>query len=229
MSIQKRGTRRSIHSLNYWEKGIVKITTWIMKLWLLTLRVTIPPKEQHLLDSLTQGPKIFAMWHNRLFTGPYFKQRWGKKRRMHGLVSASKDGAWLAEILESVGMGAIRGSSSFRGQVAYKEMLTVLNEGSDVVITPDGPRGPCYDLKVGLVNLVLETRLPLYLLGVYFHKAYRLKSWDGFYVPWPFSRISIFTEKLEPKDLENMSGDLEAMAAGVRERLMTINGPNLRS
>lgn len=221
--MQRKATGKSVNCLRYWEKGIVKVITWIMKLWLLTLRINISSKEQHLLDTLSREPKIFAMWHNRLFTGPYFKQRWGKRRTMYGLVSASKDGAWLAEILKNVGMGAIRGSSSFRGQSAYKEMLRVLKEGSDIVITPDGPRGPCYDFKAGLVSLVLETRLPLYLLGVHFHRAYRLNSWDGFYVPIPFSKISIFTQKLEPKDFEDMGRDIETIAPTLRERLMAIN------
>lgn len=215
--------RKKVHSLRWWERFIVQLAVGAMKLWLKTLRVAIDEPHQRLMESLTKDPKLCALWHNRLFVGPYIKKRWGAKRKVYGLVSASKDGAWLAEILKNVKMGAIRGSSSFRGQFAYKEMLTALSEGVDVVITPDGPRGPCYSIKAGLVNLILETRLPLYLLGVKFDKAWRLKSWDKFYVPKPFSKITICVEVLTFSDLEKISTDAEVITAYLRGRLMAIN------
>jgi lysophospholipid acyltransferase (LPLAT)-like uncharacterized protein len=122
------------------------------------------------------------------------KRRFAPNNPVNGLVSASKDGAWLTAFFKLLGISSIRGSSSWRGGAAMLEIIRKLEAGEDVGITPDGPRGPCYNWKHGSAQLALKTGHPLFLLGMRFHKASRLHSWDKFYIPFPFSRVDLLLD-----------------------------------
>ncbi len=130
-------------------------------------------------------------WHNRLFAVGYLYLKFCRTRTIFGLISASRDGAWLAAFFRLIGLNAIRGSSSWRGAQALRELINVVDQGGDIAITPDGPRGPCYDFKKGALMVVRKARCPVLLFSCTFSNAWRLKSWDGFYLPKPFSMLSI--------------------------------------
>jgi lysophospholipid acyltransferase (LPLAT)-like uncharacterized protein len=107
---------------------------------------------------------IFALWHNRLALSAILYHRYILKRlperRMAGMVSASRDGGLLAEILRHFGIEAVRGSSSRRGPQALMEMTTWAGRGYDLAITPDGPRGPRYEVQEGVVATAQRCRSP---------------------------------------------------------------------
>jgi len=84
----------------------------------------------------------------------------------------------------------VRGSSSWRGAQALREALAILQAG-DLGITPDGPRGPCYDFKPGAALLARKANCPVALLALNFDRALRLNSWDGFLFPLPFSKVEL--------------------------------------
>ena len=140
---------------------------------------------------------IFCIWHNRLALS--MKMYFAFMRRQHqaaglaALVSASRDGAFLAAILERFGVQPVRGSSSRRGGQALLELTTWADRGYDLAITPDGPRGPRYAVQEGAMALAQVTGLPL--IPVSFHLGWKIqvKSWDRFQIPLPFSRCEIIT------------------------------------
>ena len=107
-------------------------------------------------------PVIFAIWHNRLAIVMAF---WAHVRRrqphlkLAALVSASRDGGLLARTLEHFGVQPVRGSSSRRGPQALREAVSLVNEGYCVAITPDGPRGPKYQVQPGVIALAQLTGL----------------------------------------------------------------------
>jgi len=107
------------------------------------------------------------------------------------LTSPSKDGDILAGVMANLGMGSVRGSSSRRGSTAIRELAALLESGVDLAITPDGPRGPKYSLGPGAVFLSQKTGIPIMPLHARYHSAFRLKTWDDFAIPIPFSRIDI--------------------------------------
>ncbi len=88
-------------------------------------------------------------------------------------------------------MGAIRGSSSRRGSRALRECADHLNSGADLAVTPDGPKGPKYHLGPGLILLSQTTGARILPMHVKFSRALELKSWDGFRIPLPFSRVDV--------------------------------------
>jgi len=165
-------------------------------------------------------PVAFVLWHNRLFITTEIHRRFRPHRPLYALISASKDGALLTAFFSMVeGMQAVRGSSSNFGREAASALVDMLRAGNDIGITPDGPRGPCYDMKPGAVIVPRRTRTPILLLGGEFESAWQLKSWDRFYLPKPFSRVRIRCELIEPDQL----ADRDAAIALIRERLLAIN------
>ena len=110
---------------------------------------------------------------------------------MAALVSASRDGAFLAGILEWFGVQPVRGSSSRRGPQALLELTTWAERGYDLTITPDGPRGPCYQIQDGIMSLAQVTGLPIVPVAMNLKGKVRLKSWDRFQIPLPFARCEV--------------------------------------
>lgn len=152
---------------------------------------------------------IFCFWHNRiaaiaiLFRKFYPRGRGG----VTVLTSPSRDGELLARVMGALGMGAVRGSSSRRGAVALRELRRVLEAGGDVAITPDGPRGPRYVLGPGVIHLAQATGVPIIPLHARFSRAWRLRTWDRFAVPLPFSHVHFSAG--EPMEIPFALSDLE--------------------
>ena len=145
------------------------------------------------LASPTTTPVICAFWHNRILaiTAAFLRVYPPGRRGVLVLTSASKDGMWLGELTTRLGMGSVRGSSSRRGATAMRELLEKTEAGYDIAITPDGPRGPQYSLGAGLVYLAQKSGIPLLPCHARFHGALRLKTWDRFAIPLPFSRLDV--------------------------------------
>src|SRR5262249_15868643 len=133
-------------------------------------------------------------WHNRLFLSmPVHRQvvKCSLDREMAALVSASKDGGIVARILEHYGVQPVRGSSSRRGAQALLELTTWAEQGCDIAITPDGPRGPRYQVQDGAMSLAQLTGLPIVAVAVHVKWKICLNSWDRFQIPLPFTRVDM--------------------------------------
>jgi len=130
-------------------------------------------------------PVIFLVWHGRIFLAPYFFRR----RGIMPLVSPSRDGEIVAQIVSRWGYRILRGSSSHSIIRAWNEMKRLLLEGGELIIVPDGPRGPDRKLKAGCLKLAQESGA--YLVPFSFSAARKkfLSSWDKFLLFYPFSKV----------------------------------------
>jgi len=188
----------------------------VLRIWSRTLRFRWGPEVQALIEA-PPAPAVVILWHNRLFAAPEFFRRCFAQRQLATLVSASGDGAWLAAFMRQLGMFPIRGSRHKRGPQAVREMLAVHQQGYDIGITPDGSRGPMYELKAGAIGIALKTGAPLVLLSLNFRRAWRLKSWDRFYLPLPFSLIEVRIEVIHQPAV--LGEDPHTAAALLRQRM----------
>ena len=179
-----RGSRKSV---------VLGYLAWsAMKLWSLTFRYRVDGNVKILAPEIAKEPVIFTLWHNRIFTMPPIWQRTGGKTRSTVvLTSASKDGTILATAMKMFGLGAIRGSSSRRAVTALIGMKKALKGNYDVCVTPDGPRGPRYKVQPGVIKIAQACGVEIIPIHITYSSAWRLKSWDRFVLPKPFSRVTV--------------------------------------
>jgi len=190
----------------------------LLRTWVRTLRFEADAETVARL-SKSDVPIAFVLWHNRLFLSPEIFRRYRSRRRLYGLVSASKDGAWLAAFYRMIGLLPVRGSSSNFGREAGRQLIELMKAGNDIGITPDGPRGPMYVVEPGVLVVTRRNQAPMVLLGAEFTRAKRLRSWDKFYVPWPFSCVRLRCTVLPA--LKEDGGKFSA--DDVRAALLAIN------
>jgi hypothetical protein len=127
---------------------------------------------------------IGAFWHGRLLMMP----RVYKGRKLSFLVSSHRDGQIIGRALERFGFHAILGSTSRKGIAAFKQMLRAIQGGSDIAITPDGPKGPRYRAQIGVIELAKLTGRPVVPLTFSASRRKLFKTWDQFLLPYPFSK-----------------------------------------
>ena len=175
------------------------------------------------------GPKeavIFAIWHNRLALSLVmyrkYVQRRQPSRRMAAMVSASRDGALLARILELFGVEPVRGSTSRRGPQALRELTTWGERGYDLAITPDGPRGPCYVVQDGVMALAQLTGLPIAPVSYHLNWKFRPGSWDRFQVPLPFARCAVTIGEVVRVPREASGAERERLRLKLEQALKAI-------
>ena len=132
-----------------------------------------PPNERY----------IGALWHNRLLLLPFVIKRYLPERRGAALISGSRDGALLADLVERFDFEVVRGSSSRKGASAIRQLAEVIANGRDVVITPDGPRGPAYELGQGIVFLAQQSGAEVVPINMEYSSSWRVRSWDRFILP----------------------------------------------
>ena len=129
-------------------------------------------------------PAIYVLWHARLLLLPHLYG--GRRARV--LASRSRDGELVARFVTRFGFEVVRGSSSRGGASALWALAQSLREGRDVVMVPDGPRGPREMLKPGVVALARLSGAPIVPVALGASSEWRLGSWDEFRIPRPFSR-----------------------------------------
>lgn len=134
-----------------------------------------------------QGVFAIATWHGNSFAGT-IGHAW---QNFSPLCSHSKDGSMVAFICDRMGLKPVRGSSSRGGGEAREQLLAAIRDGSNPAFTVDGPKGPIYDAKPGVIAVAKAGRcaiLPMCAMG---ERNWVLRSWDRLHIPKPFSRVAI--------------------------------------
>jgi lysophospholipid acyltransferase (LPLAT)-like uncharacterized protein len=151
-------------------------------------------------------PFLYALWHENFLIPAV---RFGNPG-VSALVSRHADGQLLGRLLRATGMGVVLGSTSRGGVAAVRELLRP--GAGHLAVTPDGPRGPRRVAQPGVVYLASRTGMRVVPIGVGHRRPWRVRSWDSFAIPRPFSRVRcVFGQPLTvPADL-----DPEGLAAHV--------------
>lgn len=126
---------------------------------------------------------LYSFWHeNIVLCGAQYRGT-----PSHVLISRHADGEMIAQACRYLGLRTVRGSTDKRGAVEAIRQILRLGNQRNIVITPDGPRGPRREVQPGLIYLASRTGLPIVPVGFGYRAAWRLRSWDRFAIPWPFS------------------------------------------
>jgi lysophospholipid acyltransferase (LPLAT)-like uncharacterized protein len=166
----------------------------LLQLWGRTLRYEIDDRAGIVGKPVSEN-YVGALWHNRLLVFPLILRRLFPERHGAALISASRDGDLLADAVQRFGYDVVRGSSSRLGATAILQLTQVLASGGDVVITPDGPRGPPYQLGPGIIFLAQKSGAPVVPVNLEYSRCWRLGSWDRFIVPRPFAKIRVLINR----------------------------------
>lgn len=166
-----------------------------------------------------EGKKfVVAFWHGKMLYGWYRFRNSG----FTGLTSQSKDGDILAAVLEKWGYRVVRGSSSKGGSEALNEIVDSIKSGSSICITPDGPKGPPHEMKAGAAVASKKAGVPLILMGISYKRRSRLKSWDRFEIPHPFSFIKIVYSDPVYLDPAMEKEELSARIPGIQKEFERV-------
>ena len=177
--------------LDSWRgRALLNLALGGFRLWAATLRFRVEDPAG-ILEASRSQPFILSVWHNRLLLLPPVFSLCFPHRRSVGLVSASRDGDFVAILVERFGHGTVRGSTSRKGVIALRQLVDALAAGSNVLITPDGPRGPVYEVNQGIIFVAQKSNAAVVPMHIEFGSAWRLKSWDRFFVPKPFSKVRV--------------------------------------
>jgi len=166
--------------------------------------------EEGLFQRKDGKPRIFVFWHNRILLMPYIYRRYYRHAPLVVMISESRDGEMIAQTAEKFGIEAARGSTSGKAVSALIRMHRALaRAGKHVGITPDGPRGPRYEVQPGVVHLAQNSGLPVIPVSTEITCKWEARSWDKFQIPKPFSRCDIFIRRAIPADHPDLAGAIK--------------------
>ena len=167
-------------------------------------------------SKVKETPSIFVFWHGELLMLPFAYRDYRKSKNIDTIVSQHHDGELATRLLRILGADTIRGSSTRGGLKALKDAFRALNAKRDVGITPDGPKGPIHSIADGAVVIAQKKNVPIVAMNCRASRAWRLKSWDKFSIPKPFSTLDYYYS--DPFYVTDMS--LESAKEKIKEELM---------
>lgn len=215
-----RPLRASLRSSPVARRAAVRLLSWLLRGLFGTLR---PEYVQRQLEQQAQGgrrPILFAFWHGRML---YFMKLYEYLgARVTVLVSQSRDGELVTQLLSCFGFQTTRGSTSRGGARGLLAVVNKVRTGMHAAFTPDGPRGPRFQVQPGLVMVAKRTGAPI--LPMTFGAQWKrvLASWDAFLLPLPFSRVVVVYGDPIYVPADASAADLEAKRREVEASLRRI-------
>ena len=157
----------------------------ILWVWAKSTRMIVLGHEAYSELRANNHPVVLLVWHGRIFLVPFFF----RKRNIMPLISPSDDGEIVARIMMGWGYKILRGSGSHVIAKAWSEMVKELQQGGEVIIVPDGPKGPNRKMKLGALRLAQQTGAYLVPFSFSTSKKKILNSWDSFLMFYPFRKL----------------------------------------
>ena len=168
---------------------LTQILTLYLKLVYYTTRWSyVLPHGYSLKEFDISTRTIFAFWHNRLALAPYL---FTKHKDIYALVSPHSDGKIISNILIKMGYKIIEGSTNRNPLLATRKIIAALASGSNIAITPDGPKGPKYKVNSNIIGIAKIAKAKIIHISLEIKHNIRFKSCDSFIFPLPFSKGTI--------------------------------------
>jgi lysophospholipid acyltransferase (LPLAT)-like uncharacterized protein len=161
---------------------------------------------------------IYAFWHGRMLILAYSHRR----RRAHVLISQHRDGEFIARMISRLGFVCVRGSTTRGGSKAIFEMCEKAACGYDLAVTPDGPRGPGFQVHPGTIYIAQRSGLSIVPITNSAQRRWTLSSWDRFIIPKPFSRAVVMLGKPVQVAAESTAEQLEEIRISLEEQMREL-------
>ncbi|MFP4458243.1 MAG: lysophospholipid acyltransferase family protein [Candidatus Zixiibacteriota bacterium] len=154
---------------------------------------------------------IYIFWHRYILPLAYLY----RNQDIGIIVSESKDGEIISQVILKMGYTPIRGSSSRGGSKALRKSVKFLRNDGVLAITPDGPRGPLYKAQKGFEIAAKMAKVKIVPICVEAKPAWRLKTWDKMLIPMPFAKITV-------RSKQPIDGSAESVYQDVSDALMGL-------
>lgn len=162
-----------------------KLVAWLIRIWFATCRIRVHGVE-HRQTTLDAGKTIVAsFWHYAMLFVFYQLRR----ESAVIMVSASRDGEYIARLAEELGFSTARGSRNNKGMQALKDLLKAARKGENTAIVADGSQGPPRIAQPGAILLSSRTGVPVLPMAWSASSYIAIRSWDRTAIPKPFSRV----------------------------------------
>lgn len=194
----------------------------VLKVWTDTTRLryrNLGPDLRPDSSTLNGEKCIYAFWHGQMLGLLHFRRC---RTPVRVLISEHADGELITQIIENVGWGAIRGSSTRGGARAMFEMIRSA-DACHLAVTPDGPRGPYRVVQQGIAFLAARTDRPVIPAGVAFTQRWQFNSWDRFEVPRPMTDVFIVTGEPLRAPAGLRASELEPFRLSVQHEMDRLN------
>ncbi len=158
-------------------------------------------KKYKFIDKEIDTQLIAVSWHGELLISPQVYRRLKHKEITSAIISQHFDGDIIKKVLGYFNILPIRGSSSKGARGALINSIKKLKDGENLLLTPDGPRGPRHSMSDGAVALAIKSKLPIMVISYSSSSYWQLKSWDRFTIPKPFTTLTIYHQIIDIKNL----------------------------
>ncbi len=159
-------------------------------------------KKFHFLSSVGDEQHVCVCWHGELFMSPQAYRKIHKKHKASAIISSHFDGSLIARTLKLLGIRSLRGSSSKGAKQVLLQAFKSIKSGEEVLITPDGPRGPRHHMSDGAIGIALKSKLPVFVMNYKADNYWQLKSWDKFVIPKPFTKVDFYLQSISLEGME---------------------------
>ncbi len=200
--------------------SLVPAVTAFFKLWAKTISIEVHGDFDGMLEVNEKGqPLIVAVWHGEIFPIACFSYK--SAEHFSVFISQSKDGEFIARILESFGAKPVRGSSSRGGVRALLKAKRLMEKEKRIsVISMDGPRGPRHKAKDGVIFLAQRAGAKIVPVRIFTERKKVLNSWDRFELPLPFTRIHVHIGDFMDVTEDKLDKDVMAREKQRLEKMM---------
>jgi len=158
-------------------------------------------KRFNYITQIPQNQHICVCWHSELLMSPQAYRKIHPKHKSSAIISQHFDGDIIKKTLSYLNISSIRGSSSRGAKSVLLGAFRDVKNGKEVLITPDGPRGPRYSMSDGAIGLAIRSKKPIFIMNYKVDKYWQLKSWDKFIIPKPFSTIDFYLQSISIEGL----------------------------
>jgi len=159
-------------------------------------------KKFHYITSIDDSQHVCVCWHGELLMSPQAYRKIHPKHPASAIISSHFDGSLIARTLQLLRIRPLRGSTKKGARQVLLQAFKSIKEGEEVLITPDGPRGPRHSMSDGAIGIALKSKLPIFVMNYQASSYWQVNSWDRFVIPKPFGQIDFYIQSIS---LEGMN------------------------
>jgi len=159
-------------------------------------------KKFHFISPVGDEQHVCVCWHGELLMSPQAYRKIHKKHPASAIISSHFDGSLIASTLKMLSIRSLRGSSRNGAKQVLLQAFKSIKSGEEVLITPDGPRGPRHHMSDGAIGIALKSKLPIFVMNYRAKKYWQLNSWDKFVIPKPFTKVDFYLQSVSLEGME---------------------------